>query len=179
MTPGLSCSVASSWTRDWIYVSCIGRWILIHWTTREVPALSVFNMIAKKFKITFGTLEAATLSYICSVCLFIWFSMHLWIPAAMSVFQVSLEMSIHVMNHVRHTVSSSAGGVCPGVSDRLLCWLTTVILRSPFTKGLGSPFIILLCWSHILESHLLSPWFLCFTLFYTLPQFPKKKRVGG
>ena len=78
-------------------------------------------MIAKTVKITFGTLEAATLNYICSVCVFIWFSMHLSIPDAMSVFQISLEMSIHVMNHVRHPVSSSAGGVCPGVSDRLLC----------------------------------------------------------
>ena len=27
----------SSWTRDQIHVPCIGRWILNHWTTREVP----------------------------------------------------------------------------------------------------------------------------------------------
>lgn len=74
-------------------------------------------MIAKKFKITFGTLEAATLSYVCFVCLFIWFSMHLSIPDSMPLFQMSLEMSIHV----RHPVSSSSGGVCPGVSDSLLC----------------------------------------------------------
>ena len=29
--------VGSSWTRDWAPVPCIGRWILNHWTTREVP----------------------------------------------------------------------------------------------------------------------------------------------
>ena len=29
--------VESPWTRDRIYVPCIGRWILIHCTTREVP----------------------------------------------------------------------------------------------------------------------------------------------
>ena len=38
---GLSCSVAcgnlSSLTRDWTRVPCIGRQILYHWTTREVP----------------------------------------------------------------------------------------------------------------------------------------------
>ena len=36
---GLRCSrrVGSSQTRDWIRVPCIGRWILNHWTTREVP----------------------------------------------------------------------------------------------------------------------------------------------
>ena len=28
----------SSLTRDWICTSCIGRWSLNHWTTREVPA---------------------------------------------------------------------------------------------------------------------------------------------
>ena len=27
----------SSWTRDWTHVSCIGRQILNHWTTRQVP----------------------------------------------------------------------------------------------------------------------------------------------
>ena len=28
--------VGSSWTRDWTRLSFIGRWILNHWTTREV-----------------------------------------------------------------------------------------------------------------------------------------------
>ena len=28
--------VGSSWTRDGTHVPCIGRWILNHWTTREV-----------------------------------------------------------------------------------------------------------------------------------------------
>ena len=35
-------SLCNSWdlsssTRDWTYVPCIGRWILSHWTTREIP----------------------------------------------------------------------------------------------------------------------------------------------
>ena len=29
--------VGSSWTRDQTCVLCVGRWILYHWTTREVP----------------------------------------------------------------------------------------------------------------------------------------------
>ena len=29
--------VGCSWTGDWTHVSCTGRWILIHWTTRETP----------------------------------------------------------------------------------------------------------------------------------------------
>ena len=29
--------VESSWARDQICVPCIGRWILVHCTTREVP----------------------------------------------------------------------------------------------------------------------------------------------
>ena len=27
--------VAISWPRDWTHISCIGRWILCHWATRE------------------------------------------------------------------------------------------------------------------------------------------------
>ena len=34
--------VGSSWTRDRTHVPCIGRWILNHWTTREVPSLQFF-----------------------------------------------------------------------------------------------------------------------------------------
>ena len=30
--------VGSSWPREWTHVSCIGRWILNHWTAREVPS---------------------------------------------------------------------------------------------------------------------------------------------
>ena len=35
--------VGSSWTRDQIGVPCTGRWILNHWTTREVPSLLFKN----------------------------------------------------------------------------------------------------------------------------------------
>ena len=31
--------VGSSWTRDQTHVPCIGRWILNHWITRELPHL--------------------------------------------------------------------------------------------------------------------------------------------
>ena len=30
----------SSWPRDRTHISCIGRWILYHWATREIPILS-------------------------------------------------------------------------------------------------------------------------------------------
>ena len=32
-----SLHVGSSWIRDRTHASCIGRWILYHWTTREAP----------------------------------------------------------------------------------------------------------------------------------------------
>ena len=32
-------------TRDWIWVHCIGRWILNHWTTREVPKVNSIESI--------------------------------------------------------------------------------------------------------------------------------------
>ena len=31
----ISSSRGSSWSRDWTHVSCIGRWVLYHWATRE------------------------------------------------------------------------------------------------------------------------------------------------
>jgi len=31
--------VGSSWTREQTCIPCIGRWILNHWTNREVEAL--------------------------------------------------------------------------------------------------------------------------------------------
>ena len=34
--------VGSSWTRDWIHVSCIGRWILYHRAMREAPMYVFF-----------------------------------------------------------------------------------------------------------------------------------------
>ena len=35
--------VESSWTRDQTHIPCIGRWILIHCTTREVPITAILN----------------------------------------------------------------------------------------------------------------------------------------
>ena len=37
-----ACRNLSSWTSDGAHVPCIGRWILHHWTTREVPVLAFF-----------------------------------------------------------------------------------------------------------------------------------------
>ena len=31
--------VESSWTKDWNYVPCIGRWTLNHWTSRRTPGM--------------------------------------------------------------------------------------------------------------------------------------------
>ena len=33
----------SSLIKDWICIPCFGRWILYHWTTREVPTLFFSN----------------------------------------------------------------------------------------------------------------------------------------
>ena len=35
--------VESSQTRDQTQVPCVGRWILNHWTTREVPRMGVLK----------------------------------------------------------------------------------------------------------------------------------------
>jgi len=55
--------VESSWTRDGTHVSCIGRWILNHWTTREV-LLHVFfkiTVIQESFQIVmWGVLSAVS-----------------------------------------------------------------------------------------------------------------------
>ena len=42
----------SSWLRDWTCFSCIGRWILYHWTTREAPPVGyrVTNMVACRLR---------------------------------------------------------------------------------------------------------------------------------
>ena len=37
----ISSSRRSSWPRDQTWVSCIGRWILYHWATREAPVGSI------------------------------------------------------------------------------------------------------------------------------------------
>ena len=47
MVHGLSCSLASSWTRDWIRVSYIGRRILYQWATREVAKV-IFKCAFRK-----------------------------------------------------------------------------------------------------------------------------------
>ena len=43
--------VESSWTRDWIHVSCIGRQILIHWATREVLLTGILKATTMSFHI--------------------------------------------------------------------------------------------------------------------------------
>ena len=44
----ISFSRGSSWSRDWTQVSCIARWILYHWVTREGQC--VLNFIKKMWK---------------------------------------------------------------------------------------------------------------------------------
>ena len=39
----ISFSRGSSWTRDQTHISCIGRWILYHWATREA-LMSIYNI---------------------------------------------------------------------------------------------------------------------------------------
>ena len=56
---GLSCPRGmrdlSSLTRGWTHIPCIGRWILNHWTTREVPAVTLFlktKLLGEETRIT-------------------------------------------------------------------------------------------------------------------------------
>ena len=44
--------VKNSWARDRTCVPCIGRWILNHWTTREVPQFMSWFTSSWIFKIT-------------------------------------------------------------------------------------------------------------------------------
>ena len=44
--------VKNSWARDRTCVPCIGRWILNHWTTREVPQFTSWFTSSWIFKIT-------------------------------------------------------------------------------------------------------------------------------
>ena len=48
------CHVGSSQARDWTHVPCIGRWILNHWTAKEVPIhfLFWFCLMRDNLKIT-------------------------------------------------------------------------------------------------------------------------------
>ena len=41
--------VESSQTRDRTHVPCIGRWILNHWSTREVPLFAIECHLVKNF----------------------------------------------------------------------------------------------------------------------------------
>ena len=36
--------VGSSWIRDQTPISCVGRWILYHWATREAPVFRIFKV---------------------------------------------------------------------------------------------------------------------------------------
>ena len=55
----LSFSSGSSQPRDWTHVSCIGRWILHHWTTREAHLFSLGS-----FKTNWFPLPKTALRYI-------------------------------------------------------------------------------------------------------------------
>ena len=46
--------VGSSWTRNGTHVSCIGRWVLYHWTTRKAPSNSSLerNINSQNLKFT-------------------------------------------------------------------------------------------------------------------------------
>ena len=41
----ISFSRGSSWPRDWTHVSCIGRWLLDHWATKEAQKATILQKI--------------------------------------------------------------------------------------------------------------------------------------
>ena len=47
VTCGLSCPVASSWTKDGTPIPCISRWILDPWTNREVWERCIFFVLMR------------------------------------------------------------------------------------------------------------------------------------
>ena len=51
--------VGSSQTRGWTYVPCIARWILNHWTTREVQG---YGSIESKWKMSMKTIFPCSIS---------------------------------------------------------------------------------------------------------------------
>ena len=46
----------SSWLRDWTCVSCIGRWILYHWATREAQSLDQFSSVQLSYSVMSNSL---------------------------------------------------------------------------------------------------------------------------
>ena len=46
----ISFSRGSSRPRDWTQVSCICRWILYHWDTREAPKINYMSIFKEDFK---------------------------------------------------------------------------------------------------------------------------------
>ena len=55
----------SSVTRNQTCVPYIGRWILIHWTTREVPVFCIFNTVSPLFTIRVSSIPRLNSSLIC------------------------------------------------------------------------------------------------------------------
>ena len=54
----ISFSKGSSWTRDWTlvcFVSCMGRRVLNHWSTKEVPASVIFKQHSGEAALSFHT----------------------------------------------------------------------------------------------------------------------------
>ena len=64
----------SSWIRDLICVSCIGRQILYHWTTREAPQLSFKCIEIRKLR----TYQHRYHFYSSLFILFMWIHIFIW-----------------------------------------------------------------------------------------------------
>ena len=60
----ISFSMGSSWLRDWTHISCIGRWILYPWATREAQCVvyRLSKIVSKDYKFTSSLLIRLFLS---------------------------------------------------------------------------------------------------------------------
>ena len=83
--------VQSSWTRNRTCIPCIGRWILIHWTTRGVPSHALPSKLALNLQ-TGSTLgECLTLNLFLGL-----FQPDNWVtPPLMKVWLPEMVTSVH------------------------------------------------------------------------------------
>ena len=94
----ISFSWRSSWLRDWTHVSCISRWILYHWATREAQCVvyRLSKIASKDYKFTSSPL------------------IRLFLPLRFSFFKIVL-VNIYVSSAIHPMDCSPAGSSAHGI----------------------------------------------------------------
>ena len=159
----ISCSRGSSWPRDQTCVSCIGRWILYHWATKE--ALYYFN-----------TSQIHLLSF--SQCLYL-----LQIVVHLSIFNYSSfkyfnkrnaeEMQTLVLNYYAVCFCCcSVAKSCPTLCDHMDCSMpgSSVLHYLPEFAQIHDHWLSQ--WCHLSISSSVSPFSSCPQSFPASEAFP-------